>query len=102
MLHRTFAALLVFSVIASAADTRWKELMTPAQHDRFHALVEADLKARKLTPTIDGEGMLTIKSHTVNVHNLAGLIKLAGFDSAYLDQIVPEEVATPRAYCRAS
>ena len=72
------------------------------QYDLADSLGLSPIHVNRVLRYLREEGMLTIKSHTVNVHNLAGLIKLAGFDSAYLDQIVPEEVATPRAYCRAS
>jgi hypothetical protein len=57
-----FSIAAVCMQVVRAADPeadRWKQLMSKPQYDRFVALVEADIKARKLTPTIK-EGMLRV------------------------------------------
>jgi CRP-like cAMP-binding protein len=60
------------------------------QYDLADALGLSPIHVNRVLRYLRERDMLDIKTHTVTVHNLAGLKKLAGYDSGYLDQIAAE------------
>jgi hypothetical protein len=64
---------------------RWAELISQKQYERFLSLVEADIRARKLTPTITPDAALRIKedpyaSSAFGLDNLVQKCRLAKED----------------------
>src|SRR5688572_9288600 len=88
---RWVVVLVLSACAASAAESRqmrtmparWAGLISHKQYDRLMSLVEADIRARKLTPTLTPDSTLKIKeeplaSSTFGLDNLVQKCRLAG------------------------
>jgi hypothetical protein len=93
LLKGVMVALLLAAQAVAAAEararrplpTRWADLISQGQYERLISLVEADLRARKLTPMIAADGSLKIKeepfaSSTFGLDNLVQKCRLAAED----------------------
>ena len=66
------------------------------QYDLADALGLSPIHVNRVLRFLREEGLLTVKSHTVFVHDLAGLTRLAGFDSPISTKSSPKKLDTPR------
>jgi CRP-like cAMP-binding protein len=60
------------------------------QYDLADALGLSPIHVNRVLRQLRQKDLLTMKSHRAFVHNLAGLTRLAGYDSGYLDQVAAE------------
>ena len=75
-------------LVGSASETEFECPLT--QHDLADALGLSPIHVNRVLRQLRQQDLLTLKSHRAIVHNLAGLIRLAGYDCGYLDQIAAE------------
>jgi CRP-like cAMP-binding protein len=75
-------------LVGLASETEFECPLT--QYDLADALGLSPIHINRVLRCLREEGLLTVKSHTVIVHDLAGLTKLAGYDSGYLNQVAAE------------
>ena len=81
-------------LVGLASETEFECPLT--QYDLADALALSPIHVNRVLRQLRQQNLLTLKSHRAVVHDLAGLIKLAGYDSDYLDQAVADKVSSTR------
>jgi len=75
-----------------ASETEFECPLT--QYDLADALGLSPIHVNRVLRQLRQQDLLTLKSHRAFVHNLAGLIRLASYDSDYLDQTAAKKVSS--------
>jgi CRP-like cAMP-binding protein len=71
------------------------------QYDLADALGLSPIHVNRVLRQLREQDLLTLKSHTAIFHNIAGLIRLAGYDHGYLDQAAEKAPSMRSNTCRA-
>ena len=75
-------------LVGLASETEFECPLT--QYDLADALGLSPIHVNRVLRQLRQQNLLTLKSHRAVVHNLAGLTRLAGYESGYLDQVAAE------------
>jgi CRP-like cAMP-binding protein len=79
-------------LVGLASETEFQCPLT--QYDMADALGLSPIHVNRVLRQLRQQDLLTLKSHRAFVHDLAGLVRLAGYDSDYLDQTSVDKISS--------
>ena len=86
-------------LVGLASETEFQCPLT--QYDLADALGLSPIHVNRVLRQLREQDLLTLKSHTAIFHNIAGLIRLSGYDNGYLDHAADRTPSTRSNACRA-
>jgi CRP-like cAMP-binding protein len=87
-------------LVGLASETEFQCPLT--QYDLADALGLGPIHVNRVLRQLREQDLLTLKSHTAIFHNIAGLIRLSGYDNGYLDHAADRAPSERSNACRAT
>ena len=81
-------------LVGLASETEFQCPLT--QYDLADALGLSPIHVNRVLRQLREQDLLTLKSHTAIFHNIAGLIRLSGYDNGYLDHAADRAPSSAR------